>query len=110
MKTIIISMVLLAMIGCASIINTAGTKEAFAACKTVDILTTAYAMHTGLAEANPIGKAIMSKIGMTGWIGLSVGLVWLVWTLEKEISKPVLAAVTVGTCAAGISNTAILAK
>jgi hypothetical protein len=75
------------------------------------MITTAYGVHTGvLAEVNPINKAIMSKIGMTGWIGLSVGLIWLVWNHEKEFSKPVLAAVTVGTCAAGLSNAAILVK
>jgi hypothetical protein len=73
----------------------------FAVCKAVDIASTAYLIHNGLAiEANPIVAATLSH-GYFPLIAISVGIYFLL----KHYNDPIATGVAnVATCGVAVHN------
>lgn len=84
----------------------ATSPNTFAACKTVDIASTAYLLEHGLAtEANPL-VAWSLKVG--GWAPLvfaSIGVYWLMEKFKDQPgAKPATAVANGVTCIAATQN------
>jgi hypothetical protein len=105
MKTpeIILLIVLLVffMSGCATV---AKSPTTFAVCKTVDVASTMYGIHTGkLIEMNPIVKAL----GYPGLIVLSVALYEII---KAANNPPLTVAANVVTCPVAAHNLVLLTQ
>lgn len=77
------------------------SPETFAVCKAVDIASTAYLIHNGLAiEANPIVAATLAH-GYFPIIAISVGIYFLL----KHYNDPIATGVAnVATCGVAVHN------
>lgn len=93
--------------GCASLQSTFESTDTFAACRALDISTTAIGLHTGkFAEANGLVKAMLAH-GYIPWIALSVAVWYALDKLNNPTATTVLNAVT---CPIGIRNAVLLVK
>ena len=83
------------------------STDTYAVCKTADVATTAYALHTGrFVEMNPIIRALIGH----GFIPLVLVAYGTWWLLEKLNEPKVTVAANVVTCGVAIHNVALLAK
>ena len=104
MKRLLCLVLIFSMAGCASIKPIAESPETFAACKTVDIATTAAIISGGGHELNPIAKGLLAH-GYIPIIAISVGIYYLL----KELNEPKLnVAANAVTCGVAAHNALIL--
>lgn len=108
MKNLLVSLALIVGIltnGCAVVTS----PHTFAACKAADVATTAYALHHGAAEANPLVAGILHATGYGGLIVVSGLMVWGVYKLSKRAEmKPAVGAANVITCGAAVNNLMVI--
>lgn len=103
---LLIILVAMSLIGCATIKSTAESTDTFIVCKTADLATTYVGLNNGLTEANPI----VAKLLTHGWlpvIALSVATYWL---LEQLNDKTITTFANAVTCGAALNNSILLVK
>lgn len=86
MRKVLVGLICSLLLGCASmepVKEVASKKEVFAACKTVDVLTTAHILNAGGVEVNPVMKWIMGGGTALGpLIIVSAAIVAAVWWVD----------------------------
>ena len=104
MKRLICLLLSLGLIGCTSIKPIAESPETFAACKTVDIATTAAIINGGGHEMNPIAKVLIGH-SYIPLIAVSIGI----YLILKEVNDPEITMVANAvTCPVAAHNLGVL--
>lgn len=94
----------LSLFGCASLQETAESPETFAACKTVDIATTAAIINQGGHEMNPIAKVLIGH-SYIPLIAVSIAI----YMILVEVSDPEITTVANAvTCPVAAHNLGVL--
>ncbi len=115
MKTLIIVALLISLCGCAAV-NVAEKPQALAGCAAADALTTAYAVHTGVAhEVNPLLRLSVNTGHYLPMILSKVAIVGVVWWIydkyqDSQAAKAGIGVATAVTCGAAINTAAIIMK
>ena len=107
-KLVCLGLLLSLLSGCATVADTAGSKEVFTACKAADVATTIAVLGKGGSEANPLMASVIKSWGYAGLIGVSVGLVWLVWEFYDSVPQPVRVGLNVVQCGVVAHNVGVL--
>lgn len=104
-----IAVILLALVltGCASLRETAESTDTFAACKALDVATTAYGVKTGLlVEKNPLVSGLIGQ-GVLPFAIIS----FAVWMLIDHINnKHLTMGLNVATCPIAAHNLLLIAR
>lgn len=115
MRNLLILLLASLLFGCAEV-NLAEKPQTFAGCAALDVATTAYAVHMGVAhETNPLLAVsvnahhflpmVLSKFAI-------VGLVWWLYDMYKDsqAAKAGVGVATVVTCGVAIHNATLIMK
>ena len=102
--TIVFAVALIGVKACSAgtLEEVATSPDTFAACKAVDIASTAYLLKTGIAtESNPIVAPLITH-GYFPLAALSIGVYWLMTKYHNATANTVANGVTCGVAASNL--------
>lgn len=97
-------LILLLLSGCATLQDVAVSPNTTAVCSAADVATTAFALHHGAVESNPVIKLLLKPFGIFGYAAFSGFIVYEIYEHYKEIPPAEMGAVNGIRCGAAISN------
>lgn len=107
MKRLLIALLLSSLMGCATIQPIAESSDTFAVCKSVDVLTTAYGLGTGMfVEKNPLVASLLGH----GWIPFVAISVALWYVIDKYNEPKVTMVANAITCPVAAHNLLLILK
>lgn len=103
-KSIVIFALCLALTGC----STLQSKETFATCRAVDVVTTLTIVGKGGVELNPVMAPLVANPVL--FVALNGLLVWWVWQEHDKMTPEQKTVVNAAGCIGAVHNTAVLIK